>query len=319
MQIKKVYAIDFIKALACILIFLYHCNTILPGEWKFLTFFGQDMGNNLFFMVSGFALMPGIVKTPRQKAFFWYLKRLKRILPMTLIAYIASYLTGYYSFKDPAQLFAVFIYPTLYWFITAILVFYVLLFILTKLISAKIRIFICLALAVLYILRIENADRLYVIGFLAMLTGYMVREALEKNTARFSGAEGFALLVAVLIYAAGKVFELSYVDHILSGILILVGVISVGSLALFIGFHLQEKTGKEIGTGLHKAIKYIGDMALPLYLVQCFHSGAIGFYLSRNVKFPLSFLINFVIVWSVGSLLLLIDALISGFILKKTH
>ncbi len=46
---KRLVIVDIIKAVSCIMIFLYHCNTILPGEWKFLTLFGQDLGNNLFF------------------------------------------------------------------------------------------------------------------------------------------------------------------------------------------------------------------------------------------------------------------------------
>ena len=96
--------VDISKALACIFIFLYHCNTILPGEWKFMTLFGEDMGNCLFFMVSGFALFPSIQRSSPKDFPGWYKRRLLRILPLLVFAYAAAYLFGFFGFAIPSFL-----------------------------------------------------------------------------------------------------------------------------------------------------------------------------------------------------------------------
>ncbi|MBQ9504798.1 MAG: acyltransferase family protein, partial [Lachnospiraceae bacterium] len=177
----KVYIIDIIRCIACLMIFFYHCNSLLPGEYKFLTFFGEDMGNDLFFMLSGFSLYPSIESTPPLELPAWYARRVKRILPMLALFYILSFLTGYYSFKSPQQLFTVFIYPTLYWFATGILVFYLLLFLLMKARPKAVRWIFVAALMPIWILRSDRMEGYYLIGFISMVAGCILREFLERR------------------------------------------------------------------------------------------------------------------------------------------
>ncbi|MCR5746826.1 MAG: acyltransferase family protein [Lachnospiraceae bacterium] len=318
---KRLGMIYIIKAAACIMIFLYHCNTILPGEWKFLTLFGQDLGNNLFFMVSGFALYPSIVRTGKNRFFPWYFKRLIRILPMTVIAYILTYLMGYYSFSDKNQLFVVFIYPTLYWFITAILIFYILVFFIGKYCKIRTGCIMCAILAVMYLLLTGRQERLYVIGLLSMLSGFYLRSLLEekKNSTDINKPDKTYLYKLVLsmvlsgfIFIAGELMTQGY----LQALFIICGALCFGISSLMAGFYADAAINKYLneGTVLFNIVRYIGNMALPLYLVQCFCSGYIGFTIGLMVNFPMSFAVNFIVVWLLGSVLYLADFLISRMI-----
>ncbi len=325
MQKQKFFSVDVIKAVSCIMIFLYHCNTILPGEWKFLTLFGQDLGNNLFFMVSGFALAPSIDHTPLNRFHCWYAKRLIRILPITMIAYILTYLRGYFSFRDPAQLFAVFIYPTLYWFITAILIFYIILFMSAKLLGSKTAAavwtwrVILFMLFVLYLMLGDRQERLYVIGFFAMAAGYILREKISGFSAAGDrgdrGDRGDSkkdrikmLVILIVCFAAFMVGELTDRAYV-SKTLIFAGAIGTGISALMLGYYIEDGLASFFAEKklLHSFICYVGGMALPLYLVQCFCSGYIGFWIGLHIDFPLSFLVNFIVVWTAGSLLYFVE------------
>ena len=294
------------------MIFLYHCNTILPGEWKFITIFGQDLGNNLFFMVSGFTLASSIERTGRKEFGIWYLRRLKRILPMTAAAYILTWVRGYYSLLNPSQLFAVFIYPTLYWFITAILIFYVLLFAVGKLLDTRVQIVLLILMAGAYTALTGRQERLYIIGFYSMLTGYVVWSALEKKTELIRIKNRipmlcFSLILSLAVFVIAKSME----ESKLSGAMILAGMTGVGVCSLAAGYISNEALSEWFGRRkrLLDFIRYLGGMALPLYLVQCFCSGYIGFYIGLHVNFPLSFFVNFAVVWSIGSVLYFLNSL----------
>ena len=298
--------VDILKACACITIFLAHCNTILPGEWKFLTVFGQDLGNNLFFMVSGFSLAPSIIKTEWCDAPAWYLKRLVRILPITVIVYAITYFTGYFSFSDLSQLFVVFIYPTLYWFIEAILVFYIVLFLLAKLTDTRIQTVICLALSIGYIALTGRHERFYLIGLISMIEGYMIRTALDNKKA-FVSAKYMAtgMIAALAIFLIAERFDGTYV----ATAVILLSAESFGLLALIAGYLANDRINTVFDDRkvLRGVIKYIGNMALPLYLVQSFCSGYIGFWIGLHIDFPLSFLVNFIVSWGLGTVLYFIS------------
>ncbi len=308
MKSTKTYIaiVDILKACACIMIFLTHCNTILPGEWKFLTVFGQDLGNNLFFMVSGFSLAPSIIRTEWRDAPAWYVKRLVRILPITIIVYIIMFFMGYYSFADPSQVFVVFVYPTLYWFIEAILVFYIVLFVLAKLTDVRTQAVICIALAVIYILLTGRHERFYFIGLLSMIAGYMVRTALDNKTdIKLKRYMPIGILVSLIVFLIAERFDGAYA----ATAVILLSAEAVGVLSLITGYLVNDRISTALSDRamLHGVIKHIGNMALPLYLVQSFCSGYIGFWIGLHIDFPLSFLVNFIVSWGLGTVLYFIS------------
>ena len=301
---KQVYIIDILRFAACLMIFFYHCNSLLPGEFKFLTFFGEDMGNDLFFMISGFALYPSIERTPLSALPAWYLRRLKRILPMLAFFYILSFLTGYYSFKNAFQLFTVFIYPTLYWFATAILFFYLLLFVVMKVRPKLIRWLVAAALMPIWIMRIDKMEGYYLIGFIAMMAGCYLREFLDRRKRMEADMPGIRKLwvgfVAFgIVYIISKYYK--FTGHISTSIYFIVGmsVLTAGIFALTLGYVGNEalKGFFEGRKELARFIRYVGGLALPVYLVQSFNSGVIGFTIGQRVKFPLSFAVNFIIIW----------------------
>ncbi|MBO6146676.1 MAG: acyltransferase family protein [Lachnospiraceae bacterium] len=317
----RLAVVDIIKAAACIMIFLYHCNTILPGEWKFLTLLGQDLGNNLFFMVSGFSLAPSIdridpAKDGMRAVCRWYMKRLLRILPITAIAYILTFFMGYYSLSDPTQLIAIFIYPTLYWFITAILIFYIILFFAAKCPYRIVMYMMCGLLAIMYTVLYSGQERLYVIGLLSMLAGYLLRERMikkERSIHSLWPAFG-AFVFFFVLFTAGKNAEKGY----LSACLILTGVLGAGLALLTLGYSANDELSAFFAKRhrLYGLLRFIGDMALPVYLVQCFCFGYIGFTIGLRVDFPLSFLVNLIIVWTLGTLLYIVSRIVSAIVGK---
>lgn len=305
MRPERIYAADLLRALACLFIFHYHCNTFLPGEWKFLTLFGQDLGNDLFFMISGFTLYGSIQGTDFGGFPSWAVKRLKRILPMLFVAYAAAALTGYYSFRDPRQLFTVLVYPTLYWFVSAIIVFYLLLFFLVKAVPFSARIGISLILFAGYCLLGDRAERLYVIGFLSMLLGFMIREWAERREG--SGRNGLwflLLLLGLAVYGAGKWAGRLPVTAL--------GVLWTGISALLLGLGMNAQLREyfEKHVRLYAVVRWIGLMALPVYLVQCFRAGEIGFWIGQNIDFPWSYPVNLILVWTAASLLYFLDSIL---------
>ena len=286
------------------MIFFYHCNSLLPGEYKFLTFFGEDMGNDLFFMLSGFSLYPSIESTPPLELPAWYARRVKRILPMLALFYILSFLTGYYSFKSPQQLFTVFIYPTLYWFATGILVFYLLLFLLMKARPKAIRWIFVAALMPIWILRSDRMEGYYLIGFISMVAGCILREFLERRIRLRAEMPGRGKLLSGLVlfgivYIISKYFK--FTGHATTSIYFIIGlsVLATGIFALTFGYLGNDALEGffEGRKGLAGFIRYIGSLALPVYLVQCFNSGLIGFTIGQRISFPKSFAVNLIVVW----------------------
>ena len=306
-----VYAVDVIRCTACLMIFFYHCNTILPGEFRWLTFFGEDMGNQLFFMISGFSLFSSVRKTEMSGLPRWYYKRLIRILPMLFLFYLLSFLTGFYSFRDPAQVFAVFVYPTLYWFVTAILVFYPLLFLFLKIHNRYIRGLILFGLLALWCVRTGKMEAYYFAGALSMFTGALLKEALDSGD---GGEEERKWLVPVsllsfLSYVFVKYLKFSGIaasvsESFFGAVSVAAGILVIitGSLSLTAGYSKNKELsaffeGKEL---LYGIVRYIGLLAFPLYMIQCFNAGIIGFTIGNKINFPLSFAVNLIVVWGLA-------------------
>lgn len=302
----RLHIIDIVRSAACLMIFLYHCNTILPGEFRFLTFFGEDMGNELFFLISGFALYPSIMKTGTGDFLSWYLKRLKKILPVLILFYILSYLTGFYSLKDPAQLFAVFIYPTLYWFVTAILVFYILLFFFVKIKAGYVKTAILALILMIYIFRAGTMEGYYLIGAFSMGLGALLREKTPSpDRGRSSEIRTGAIAIASFIFYmavkyikfTGRIMTAGPAD--LASVLPGLGAVITGGTILVLGVLEKDPLNRFFADKekLLGFIRYPGTLALYIYMVQCFNAGIIGYTIGLKVKFPLSFAVNFIVIW----------------------
>ena len=306
---KKIYIIDIIKAAATVMIFCYHCNSLLPGEWKFITIFGDSLGNDLFFMISGFALFPSIMKTKSQDFPLWYGRRLKRIMPLLLLFYLLSYLTGFYTL-EVKNLFTIFIYPSLYWFVTGILIFYILAFLFLKILP-----FIAIPLIsgicfILWITRPGTMEAYYFLGFSAMLIGMIIRKLLSEIS---SSDEGAALLVSTAELITGIILFLYINIRLNEGILtdpvirtfFGISVILTGAGGIVLGYLNNDvlKSFFAANPLSYRVAAFTGNLALPLYMVQCFNAGMIGYTIGQRIVFPLSFALNLIIVVGAASLL----------------
>lgn len=112
MKKKKIYSLDFVRAIAVILIIMTHYN----GEFLYLSppqvdkllfpfiifnvYIGA-VGVSLFFIVSGAALM--YVYEGKLELKKYYLKRFRSIFPMFWIAYIFTFLCQFYENRTIRQ------------------------------------------------------------------------------------------------------------------------------------------------------------------------------------------------------------------------
>lgn len=85
-MIDMFYIIDIMKSLACLLIANFHSDILFPDRLSLLAF-GGDIGNNMFFMVSGSTLFPSVERSGGKDVRSWYIKRLKRLMPMLIFFY----------------------------------------------------------------------------------------------------------------------------------------------------------------------------------------------------------------------------------------
>lgn len=107
--------ISLLKCLAALLITNAHLGPFYPEHFKFLSF-GGALGNSLFFFCSGWSLAGGVMKTD---FVHWYLKRATRILIPVWTFMLITYciLVNTYHWNQMLQ--------TPYWFLNAILLFYI--------------------------------------------------------------------------------------------------------------------------------------------------------------------------------------------------
>ncbi len=109
--------ITWLKALAALLITNSHLGHIYPVTSLAS---GGLLGNLLFFAVSGFCLY-----TIRKPFLPWYGRRLVRIYPAVWLVTLIAVLTGVYSLDSWQDAVRLFLYPTYYHFIAAILLLYI--------------------------------------------------------------------------------------------------------------------------------------------------------------------------------------------------
>src|SRR5262245_3464072 len=118
--VGKVPALDVLRALAILLVTNSHLDAIYPDA-RMST--GGAFGNALFFFISGWGLALGIGPT---SAFGpWIARRLLRIyVPLwTAVALIALIAPGHVTRHDLPWL-QTWVWPTWYWFVSAIVLFY---------------------------------------------------------------------------------------------------------------------------------------------------------------------------------------------------
>lgn len=123
----KILSIAILRCLATALITNTHFNNVWPSESLAV---GGLLGDVLFFMISGYCLVDS-----KSKNFFnWYVKRILRIYPAIILMTGFNIAIGYFSMAGKS-VFSVFVYPTLYVFVGAIMLLYIPFYFYRKLIT----------------------------------------------------------------------------------------------------------------------------------------------------------------------------------------
>ncbi len=187
MKTNKFIFIDVLKALAALIIINSHLDPLYPIP-ALAT--GGAIGNAVFFAASGFLLFP-----IRQNAGEWMKKKLINIyipvIPMTLL----SIFTVKYGELTENNVFCVFIWPTIYWFAGAIILFYLIYYLLRGIVSNRNFVILFSVLVVVY----------FVYYFLLLDTSGWVVES-----SGLSSVEGvFKLIYYFIAMMLGKWFKLN--------------------------------------------------------------------------------------------------------------
>lgn len=135
---KRLFALDMLKLIAILLILNSHFDSLYPDQLKKLAT-GGTWGNTIFFAISGYL-------TNIDNGFFQYMrKRIVRLYPSVTIFTLISLVLHLrnISIENVMDIVAEFIWPTYYWFVGALVLFYILIFLLERIriVSSKFAIF----------------------------------------------------------------------------------------------------------------------------------------------------------------------------------
>lgn len=306
------FIVDIMKALACILIANFHSDILFPEKLSLLAF-GGDIGNNIFFVISGFAIFPSVERSEWKDIGRWYLKRLKRLVPMLLFFYILSIAFGDVCPGNIIEIIRYFVFPTIYWFTGALLIFYPVFFCIEKNRYSYIRAG-CAVILILGHLFWDNIySERYFIGFLAMLTGAYIRRKLPDILNRASNKQAqivsitflFGMMYVALKLLRGKGIEVGGVIHL--GIGILTIMTAAGALILGCLYESNLKDQLERHRCIHYIIKNLSEVTLAVYLLMGFHDRIIMKWLGGVFIFPMSYIVDLIVSFLLAYIITIID------------
>jgi len=131
---KRIFAFDMLKLIAVLLILNSHFDSLYPDKLKILAT-GGIWGNTIFFVISGYF-------TNINGSFFQYMK--KKIVRLYPAVTIVTFVTLVFHLRNIrieniADIVTEFIWPTYYWFVGALVLFYLLIYLLErkKMITSK--------------------------------------------------------------------------------------------------------------------------------------------------------------------------------------
>jgi peptidoglycan/LPS O-acetylase OafA/YrhL len=131
MEFKEIENIAFVRFLAILLITNSHLDNMYPIHHLGT---GGAIGNSLFFMLSGYGLALSY-KNKERPFLQWYWRRITRIYPslIVVVTIFIVWLEGTWRYWTWRDYIAGFVWPTHAWFIAAIMIFYMIFFIIMKL------------------------------------------------------------------------------------------------------------------------------------------------------------------------------------------
>lgn len=272
-------SIHFIKFLACLLITNSHYDTIYPIS-NMAT--GGSIGNSLFFFVAGFVL----INCNKQSFPQWYCKRITRIYPQIMIVTAVLLTVGHTN-----KLYNL-IYPTLFWFINAIMLYYILYYFIPKTKQAFLSIIFLLFIPYFIIyfnfldtsrFVIESGYFMWIFYFQIMLLGGYW--GLDDSSLEFNKNAGFTILLLLISYFMIKIlsgiypvlYEVQFLQHLLTFPIVYLS---------FMFANGNYVSGALRNSIFRNVVVFFSSITLEIYLVQFYIIGKLS-----HVYFPINFII----------------------------
>lgn len=288
--------IDILKFFAALLITNSHMELVY-GNYSMLAT-GGAIGDVLFFFCSGFTLFLG-----RMGRFDnWYKRRINRIYP-TVFAWA---ILEAFIFNQHYGMYYIIIHGG-GWFVTCIMIYYVILYMIKRFIFNQLRLVFIIAsiITIIWYLMIDRPENYNMYGgtyfkwchyFLFMLLGAMMGVSKKELKSSF-GYDLMKLIGSVVIYYAilfsGRIYSICSELQIVSLIPL-----------LYIVYYSYKVCNSETMKRLYNnkmlgwCIKFVGGLCLEIYLVQY-----TLFTDKMNSIFPLNIIIMFVIIIFVAYIL----------------
>ena len=267
-----IFFVTCLRALAACLITNAHYTGIYPID---LIANGGLIGDILFFAVSGYCLYNVKTLFPR-----WYGKRIYRVYPPVLIMTAIYVILGFYSLEDRSAGWW-FIYPTYYHFVASIIVLYIPFYFIMKIRFLKERILsvmgiIAVVWLLIYFTVYDNSYyhidtvREPMIRFLfieCMLLGAWFRQNDEKVRNKFKAWHPIATAFVFCVYFASKIL-FSHRESLASFQILNQIAIFALLILIFITFAGLDNKLEKLPDWIKKAINFVSDMTLEIYVVQ---------------------------------------------------
>lgn len=266
--------IYWIKVIAAIFITNSHYSNIWPVSAMAC---GGNLGNCLYFFVSGFCLYHIKDSLPK-----WYLKRMTRIYPSLWISAVMYLLIGWWHIDGIQAAIRYLIYPTWFHFIGTIMLLYVLFYVWRKMcIGGGTLAWMAVVAVVFGIAYIALFDKTYYhidsveekwVRFQfaeAMLMGALFREKYETIDCKIRKRDVVRVMVMLVTYFASmlifKKVKSASVFQIINPFVLLLLIFSIAVLAVKL-----EKSGyfAVINSKIDKIVRFLASITLEIYLVQ---------------------------------------------------
>ena len=298
------------KALACLLIANFHSDILFPNKLSLLAF-GGDIGNNIFFMISGFTLLPSVEKSASTDIGKWYLKRIIRLMPTISFFYILTFFTGGIIIRNFSDMFQAFIFPSIYWFTGALFFFYLFFFMIEKYSNPVFRIICSITLIALHLYKDNLFVERYFIGFISMMCGAWIRRNFHIFSNKIKGKKlvfGITLcgvFYLILKLLRGRNIETFGLIHLSIGMLticlamgiLLLGILHEDNLNYFFLSH----------TKLYQIIKKLSEITLAVYLIMGLNDRIIMQAIKKIFPFPISYVVNMSVSLFIAYIITLVD------------
>ena len=294
---KKLQCINAMKLLAIMLVINSHMDKLYPKSYLAT---GGALGNALFFIISGYFFstklkLKGII-----------LKKLKRLYPETIIVTILYYCLGYWdlSFKF-VDLIYEFIFPTKFWFVGVLFLFYILVYLLDCInftknyIAFTIIIWICYFLYYIFLIdktvwSVETSGINSFEGFFKLIyyfyifcTGFYIKKFVTQYK-KYNNMLILSLMFFLMTLISKVLLQKGIIEMNMQFVCQIFGTLfAIFTLLFSLSF---ESVYIKLSSNIRKKIDFISEHSMELYLLQF-----IVIYYSEYVIFPFNIIIAVVL------------------------